>query len=79
MSHYHEREIKAEIHQRIVDLYNQSIEANLLRLRKAKENGWCSRTEYIAVLQGVLTAKTIRAQVRILNNFFDELLCLQSH
>lgn len=79
MPHYHEREIENDLNQRIVDLYNRNIEANLLRLRKAEQNDWISRSEYITVLQSVLTAKTIRAQVRILNIFFDNLLCLQSH
>ncbi len=79
MCHYHEREIENDLNQRIVDLYNRNIEANLLRLRKAEQNDWISRSEYITVLQSVLTAKTIRAQVRILNIFFDNLLCLQSH
>lgn len=79
MCHYHEREIESEIKQKIVNLYSKALEYNLLRLKKARKNKWIDGTEYIAVLSEMGKAWTLRKQTQILNIFFDNLLCLQSH
>lgn len=75
MSHYHEEAIDSEIQQKIAQVYEQAIVKNVLRLRKFRENGWISADTQLDVLDALLAAKTIRGQTKILNIFFDKLLC----
>lgn len=78
MSHYHETAIAEEISEKIRNVYDKAIRNNIYRLRRFRENGWIDIDDYINILDQTYEAQTMRAQISIVNQFFDKLLCTTS-